>query len=136
MCVFCCVWSIGVALEETTRKKFSEFLTHIFNGSPDIIDSLRLDPDYSLAPIVFGVKMPEKVNLFDMFYSCEKLVWQNWSQTTPPFLIPKKISYNDLLIPTNDTIRFNYFLHLNIQNHMHVLFCGPTGTGKSINVSN
>lgn len=63
-------------------------------------------------------------------------MWQNWSQTAPAFQIPKKISYNDLLIPTNDTIRFNYFLHLNIQNHMHVLFCGPTGTGKSINVSN
>jgi dynein heavy chain len=97
---------------------------------------MRLDPDYEISPIVFGIKMPEKVNIFDMFYNSEKFIWQNWSQTAPPFQIPKKISYNDLLIPTNDTIRFNYFLHLNIQNHMHVLFCGPTGTGKSINVSN
>lgn len=66
----------------------------------------------------------------------EKLVWQNWSQTVPSFVIPKNISYNELIIPTNDSIRHNYFLNLNVKNHMHVLFCGPTGTGKSINVAN
>lgn len=86
--------------------------------------------------MVFGAKMPEKVNIFDMFYNSEKLVWQNWSQTVPAFITPKKISYNDLIIPTNDSIRHNYFLNLNIQNHMHSLFCGPTGTGKSINIAN
>ena len=96
---------------------------------------MKLDPDYELAPLVFGVKMPDKVNVFDMFYNSEKFVWQNWSQTVPPFTIPKNVGFNDLMIPTNDSIRFNYFLNLNIKNKMHSLFCGPTGTGKSINVS-
>jgi dynein heavy chain len=63
------------------------------------------------------------------------MIWQNWSQTQPPFVIPKGNAYNELIIPTNDSIRNNYFLHLNIKNHMHVLFVGPTGTGKSINVT-
>jgi len=31
---------------------------HAYNGSPDIINNLKLDPDYDLPPIVFGVKMP------------------------------------------------------------------------------
>ena len=87
-------------------------------------------------PVIYGAKLPEKVNIFDMFYNSEKLIWQNWSQTVPAFVIPKNISYNDLIIPTNDSIRHNYFLNLNVKNHMHVLFCGPTGTGKSINVAN
>lgn len=64
------------------------------------------------------------------------MVWQNWSQTVPAFTIPKGIAFNELIIPTNDSIRNNYFLNLNVQNNMHVLFCGPTGTGKSINVAN
>ena len=97
--------------------------------------SNKLDPDYEIDPIVFGIKMPDKVNVFDMYYNPEKFVWQNWSQTTPPFVIPKNTTFNELLIPTNDSIRFNYFLHLNVRANMHVLFCGPTGTGKSINVS-
>ena len=89
-----------------------------------------------MEPIIYGAKLPEKCHLFDMFYNSEKLIWQNWSQTQPAFIIPKKIAYNDLIIPTNDSIRHNYFLHLNIKNHMHCLFVGPTGTGKSINVGN
>ena len=96
----------------------------------------KIDPDYELSPIIYGSKLPEKVNVFDMFYNMEKLVWQNWSQTVPAFVIPKNVSYNELIIPTNDSIRHNYFLNLNVKNHMHVLFCGPTGTGKSINVAN
>ena len=122
-------------MEETSRRKFTEFYMHLYNGSAEIIENLKLDPDYELAPLIFGVKMPDKVNVFDMFYNSEKFVWQNWSQTVPPFTIPKNIGFNDLLIPTNDSIRFNYFLNLNIKNHMHSLFCGPTGTGKSINVA-
>lgn len=57
-CVFSCVWSIGAAMEETSRKKFTEFYMHLYNGSGEIIPSLKLDPDYDLPPIVFGIKMP------------------------------------------------------------------------------
>ena len=134
--VFCTVWSIGSAIEESTRKKFSEFMIHLINGSPEIIAQNKLDPDYELEPIIYGAKLPEKCHLYDMYYNSEKMIWQNWSQTQPAFVIPKKIAYNDLIIPTNDSIRHNYFLHLNIKNHMHCLFVGPTGTGKSINVGN
>jgi hypothetical protein len=42
---------------------------HLYNGTPDLLTSLKLDPDYELAPIVFGVKIPEKVHVFDMFYN-------------------------------------------------------------------
>ena len=45
-CVFCGIWSIGAALEETTRKSFSEFYMHLYNGSPDLLTSLKLDSDY------------------------------------------------------------------------------------------
>ena len=108
--VFCCIWSVGASIEKTSRKGFSEFLRHVFNGSSEIIEETKIDPDYQLNPIVFGVKIPEKIHLFDMFYNSEKFVWQNWSQTVPPYQIPKGIGFNDVIIPTNDSIRFNYFL--------------------------
>lgn len=41
----------------------------LYMGNPDLVQSLKLDPDYELNPIVFGIKMPERVNLFDMFYN-------------------------------------------------------------------
>lgn len=32
--------------------------------------------------------------MYDMYYNMEKMVWQNWSQTQPAFVIPKGIPYN------------------------------------------
>jgi dynein heavy chain len=81
-------------------------------------------------------KLPEKPNFFEYFYNKEKMMFVNWIQTVPAFLLPKNISYNDLLIPTIDSIRNNYFLHQNIKNKMHILFSGPTGTGKSVQILN
>lgn len=96
----------------------------------------KLDPDYPYEANLVHTKLPEKPNYFEYFYSKEKQAFQNWSQTVPPFLLPKGIAYNDLLIPTVDSIRNNFFLHQNIKNKMHVLFSGPTGTGKSVQILN
>jgi dynein heavy chain len=64
------------------------------------------------------------------------MAYVNWANTVPTFTLPKNIAYTDLLIPTIDSIRNNYFLHLNIKNKMHILFSGPTGTGKSVQILN
>ena len=37
LAIFCCVWSVGAAIEETTRKPFSEFFTHYINGSTEAL---------------------------------------------------------------------------------------------------
>ena len=60
----------------------------------------------------------------------------NWTQTEKKFEIPKEGEYHNIFVPTNDSIRNNYFLHKSIQNNLHLLICGPTGTGKTVNVIN
>lgn len=67
--VFCAIWSIGIALEETSRKPFNTFFVHLINGSPDIVAESKIDTDYQLSPVIYSAKLPEKVNVFDMFYS-------------------------------------------------------------------
>jgi len=41
-----------------------------------------------------------------------------------------------LLIPTTDSIRNNYLLNLCVENKIHLLISGPTGTGKTVNIKN
>jgi len=36
------------------------------------------------------------------------------------------------MVKTVDTMRYTYLLKINILNEYPTLFCGPTGTGKSI----
>ena len=43
---------------------------------------------------------------------------------------------HEILVKTADTARYSYLLQLDIKNDFHVLFCGPTGTGKSIYIKN
>ena len=49
-------------------------------------------------------------------------------------MIPKGVEYHELLIPTSDSIRNNYFVHLTVKNKLHLLISGPTGTGKTSNI--
>ena len=134
--LFSVVWSMGAALEETSRKGFNEFMARLVVGDSEVCQQFRIDTDYPFEPSTIHSKLPEKPNFFEYFYNKEKMMFVNWIQTVPAFLLPKNISYNDLLIPTIDSIRNNYFLHQNIKNKMHILFSGPTGTGKSVQILN
>lgn len=64
------------------------------------------------------------------------MVWINWLKTIPPFQVPKDVSYSQLIVPTIDSIRVAKLMTMLIFNGKYPLFCGPTGTGKSITVIN
>jgi hypothetical protein len=44
--------------------------------------------------------------------------------------------YHKLFIPTNDSIRNGTLIDFGVKNKIHFLFCGVTGTGKTVNVRN
>jgi dynein heavy chain len=45
-----------------------------------------------------------------------------------------KNSYNEIAVPTVDSIRMKFFLRILVLNGKHCLNPGPTGTGKSVNI--
>lgn len=47
-----------------------------------------------------------------------------------------KLQPHEILVKTTDTIRYSYILSLNIMSESCTLFCGPTGTGKSVYIKN
>ena len=48
----------------------------------------------------------------------------------------KGIAYHKLFIPTNESIRNDIFMDFGVEHKIHYLFCGPTGTGKTVNIKN
>lgn len=64
------------------------------------------------------------------------MTWVNWMNTIPPYEVQPGGSFAELIIPITDSIRVSRVFNILINAGRHVLLVGPTGTGKSIIISN
>ena len=100
----------GTATQRNTQKKSSE---QLFELQINIPEGCLLDFAYTVSTET-GVGQ-----------------WTEWVQTEPLHYIPEDSNYNDIIIPTKDTIRHSAILRSLLSGGIPVLFSGHTGTGKS-----
>lgn len=81
-------------------------------------------------------KLPNNGSCYDYKFDVEKKEWIYWTETIAEFAIDPKALYNEIIVPTFDSIRMKYVKRTLLKNKKHCLCPGPTGTGKTVNIAN
>ena len=111
---FCIVWSLGANLHDSSRDTFSHVVKReIKEFYPELPDGDVYE---------YGIKVtPEGEHM-----------WQHFSEQIEKFHYDPKQSFFDILVPTNDTVKYKYILTQLVYNDFNVLLTGETGVGKSV----
>ena len=124
--VFSMVWSLGACVSD--RRNFNIWLRRIINGDvPEIKNKGK-----KIQPLI-----PESGSYYDYVFLADIRQWKHWSEsglTDINEAISNSLQPNEVIVPTTDTIRYTYLLEKMIKANIPHLFCGRTGTGKTVYV--
>ncbi|XP_056381079.1 dynein axonemal heavy chain 1 isoform X2 [Hyla sarda] len=129
--IFSLIWSVGITGDSDGRVLFSTFLRDkmISEKVTVLFPEEGLVYDYVLDDA--GINNTED----DDDDTRRKVCWVNWMESSAPFSIAPDTSYSDIIVPTLDTIRMSHLLGMLLANKKPVLCVGPTGTGKTLTIS-
>ena len=112
------IWALGVTTNEEGRKKFDSFIREQMKNN-------CLDKKFLI---------PSEGTVYDYMFDVEKGEWIMWTSILGNYDIPLGISYNEIIVPTPDSVRNTYITKQLVKSHKHILTTGPTGTGKTVNI--
>ena len=115
--VYALVWSVCITTNEVGRKMFDAFVRNECSAN---------NTQY---------QFPKAGMIYDYLFSVEHKKWVRWMDIIDVYEVDNKMSFSEIIVPTNDSIRNSYMLNLLLTNNKHVLMVGDTGTGKTININ-
>ncbi|KAL3678222.1 hypothetical protein R1sor_021178 [Riccia sorocarpa] len=126
------VWSIGATIDMEGRKKFDKFFRKLLAKEDDIQSDLSAglvinQPDFSIS-----LPYPAEKTVYDFCFLKVESSWKEWITTVDTRPPPHDCSFTDIIVPTTDTARYSFLFVLLVTHQKHVLFGGPTGTGKTV----
>ena len=75
---------------------------------------------------------PAGATLYDFRWDVATKSWTPWEDMIDRTPIPKTAAFKSIIVPTVDTVRYLFLADLAVRSRNPILFCGPTGTGKSV----
>jgi dynein heavy chain len=88
--MFCFIWSVGGTTDLIGRKIFDKWMRE------------RM--------IKHNVTFPDENLVYDWHYNLEKNEWTSWFETIPTFEVDTRISYSEIVVPTEDSIRMKFLM--------------------------
>jgi len=120
----CLTWALGGALLDADRIEFDKLVKQLA-GLP-------------ASPNETGCgagQLPSSKTLFDYYFDVEKKCWTSWASVVPTYTHDPAMPYQDILVPTPDTVRTSWLLKVNVDINRPVLIVGESGTSKTATTS-
>uniref|UniRef100_A0A8C6R755 Dynein axonemal heavy chain 2 n=1 Tax=Nannospalax galili TaxID=1026970 RepID=A0A8C6R755_NANGA len=106
--VFSMIWSVCACVDEDGRKKIDSYLREI-EGS-----------------------FPNKDTVYEYFVNPKMRSWTSFEEKLPKsWRYPPNAPFYKIMVPTVDTVRYNYLVNTLVASQNPVLLVGPVGTGKT-----
>ncbi|XP_053734095.1 dynein axonemal heavy chain 7 isoform X1 [Synchiropus splendidus] len=137
--IFSLVWSVGASCDDNGRLKFDALLKELMRGALSEetrnAHGLLLTVDAPEKPLT--VPLPIQDTMYQYFFIKEgEGRWELWTaelKNAPP--IDKDLGFTEIIVPTENTVRYMALMDLLITHEKPTIFIGPTGTGKSVYVT-
>ncbi|XP_057295129.1 dynein axonemal heavy chain 10-like [Hydractinia symbiolongicarpus] len=126
-CVFITslVCSIGAGLLDEGRIKFDAYLKRLSGLPSNPVENT----------IVKAGELPTALpTLYDYYYDVDQACWVSWSSIVPEYVHDPEVRFNEILVPTIDTVRSTWLVELMVKINRPVVLVGETGTSKSATV--
>lgn len=111
MAMFCAVWAAGGSLTVQSRQRIDSFIREI-DGT-----------------------FPSMETVFEYFPDLSSLRWKGWEEhpdLQKPYKPAEGLPYHKQIVPTIDTVRYQYLITQLVKYRMQLVLVGTTGTGKSL----
>ncbi|KAM6325251.1 LOW QUALITY PROTEIN: dynein axonemal heavy chain 1 [Podargus strigoides] len=130
--IFALIWSVGATGDAQGRTAFSLWLRE--KMAKEKIQLLfpeeGLVYDYKLND--GGISSAEDDLDEEVI---REVCWEKWLDSTAKFTMVPDTNFCDIIVPTMNTVRMVHLLELLLTNHKLVLCIGPTGTGKTLTIT-
>ncbi|XP_063744092.1 dynein axonemal heavy chain 7 [Eleginops maclovinus] len=137
--VFCLVWSVGASCDDPGRVKFDAVVREVLSGplSEETRASHGILATAEAPPKQLTVPLPAEETVYQYRFIKEGPGrWELWTdqlKAAPPLC--KDMQFNEIIVPTENTVRYMALMELLITHQKPTIFIGPTGTGKSVYIT-
>lgn len=133
---FSLIWSVGASCYEDGRTKFDTWLRNTMKqaASPVLFPDELTVYDYCMVDDGARAAGNDEDDEEEKYEP--KTGWRLWSDTFTVPTVDPLMPFSKMIIPTVDAVRTIYVMEKLITYSNPVLVIGPTGSGKSVNMTN